>query len=219
MTSERRGFFGSDVVRWLAALHGVGIFFILLILVASALGVSDHYRWTADVAAIPDARPYEGLLSNLGIIAWSAAAAIALFTGLLSRGQDRGPDMAILLVTGGLATTVLLVDDLFLLHDTFLPEYVGIPEEIATLAVGMFPLAFLWWNRRSFGRTRWQLLAVGVAYLAVMVVVDFSEHRVGIPGHHVWEEGSKLLGILHWCGYLILTAKGQVREMPSGTER
>lgn len=159
------------------------------------------------MAAIPGARPYEGLLSNLGIIVWASAFAIAVFTGLVTRSAADDSDMSRLLLGGGLVTFVLLVDDLFMLHDTLLPEYIGIPETVATVMVGLVPLSFLWLFRTVIPRTPWLLLAVGVAYLAVMTGIDFIEDKVDIPGHHLWEEGAKLLGILHWCGYLVYTSQ------------
>jgi len=193
------------MARWILCIHGIAAIAIGFILVASAFGMSDLYRWTADVAAIPGARPYEGLLSNMGIIAWSSAFAVAFFTGVMT--LTNGPrEVPRLLVGGGLVTFVLLVDDLFMLHDTLLPEYLGVPEEIATALVGLVALAFLWIFKQQIPRTPWPLLAIGVAYLAIMTVFDFLEKRVDIPAHQAWEEGAKLLGVLHWCGYLVLTS-------------
>lgn len=196
---------GPPMGRWLAVLHASGGLVIAFVLVASLLGVSDLYRWTADVSAIPGARPYEGLLSNLGVIVWASAFAVALFTGLTTFRLLDSP-VPRLLIGGAIVTFVLLVDDLFTLHDTLLPEYVGIPETIATVLVGLVPLAFLWVFRRVIPQTPWLMLAIGVAYLAVMTGIDFVENRTDIPGHHLWEEGAKFLGILHWCGYLVCTS-------------
>lgn len=202
------------VSRVVAGLHIFGLIVIVFMAAASAVGWSDPFRWTADVATIPNARPYDGLLSNMGIIAWAAGAAISLFVGLSwSAGSDRA--LARLLVWGGVATTVLLLDDQLMIHDTLLPEFFGVPEIVATAAVALAPLVFLWSARRTIPRTSWVVLAVGVAYLAVMAGIDTVEDKVALPGHHLWEEGAKFLGILHWCGYLVLTSW----QVVSGVDR
>lgn len=211
-----------SLARWFLALHGIGALFILLILVAISLGLSDSYRWTADLAALSNPRPFDGLLSNLGMIVWASASAIAAFTGLLKlRASDLPPAIPRLLLMGALATFVLLVDDFFMFHDAIFPDYIGIPETVATIMVGIVPLAFLWFSRNAISRTPWPLLAAGAAYLALMTVIDFMERRVEIPGHHLWEEGAKFLGILHWCGYFVLTSTmamlGEMRASRDGT--
>lgn len=183
-----------------------------MIVVASALGVGDYYRWTADVARIPDARPYDGLLSNVGIVVWSVGATVPLFTAFLCRPHQLPLRTRYLLVAGGLVTAVLLADDLFMVHDTLMPEFFGVPEILSTAVLAGIPLAFLWSVRTTLPQTPWVYLVLAVGYLGVMTVVDVVEKVISIPGHHLWEEGPKLLGILLWCGYFVATSLAVVRS-------
>lgn len=193
-----------SVARVSAIIHAIGLPFLVFIAIASALGWSDLYRWTADAQTLTLARPWDGAISHLGMIAWSSASAIGIFVAL-TRWRQADPELTRLLLVGGLVTAVLLVDDLFMVHDELLPEEFGIPELLATGGVALVPLAYVVVFRRPIlRRTPWQVLAIAVAYLAVMGAVDAVEHDIAIPAHHLWEEGAKFLGLLHWCGYMVL---------------
>ncbi|MFK5582851.1 hypothetical protein [Serinicoccus sp. LYQ131] len=202
----------SPTVRVSLAAHVVGLSAILFIILASAFGWSDHYRWTADVATLTMAKPWDGMLSSLGMIVWSSAVAISVFVAA-TWWKESDERINKLLAAAAFVTAVLLVDDLFMFHDEVLPQFMGVPEKVATIGVALFPLALLWFFRSTILKTPWRLLAIGVGYLAFMAVVDTLEHSVTIPAHHVWEEGAKFLGILHWCGYVILLAWGQARSV------
>lgn len=183
-------------------LHAIGFLFIAFIAIASAFGWSDLYRWTADPVKLTTTQPYDGLLSNLGVVAWASAAAICLFTALTWwNTADR--QLSQLVLGGGVVTSVLLCDDLFMGHDELFPRLFGVTELVATIVLALVPLGYLWFFRRVIHRASWALLAIGVIYLAIMTGIDAVEHRMALPGHHLWEEGSKFLGLLHWCGYLI----------------
>lgn len=201
--------------RFIFWLHAVGLFFIAFIAVASALGWSDPYRWTADPVKLTTAQPYDGLLSNLGVLVWASATAICVFTAMTFwDAADRR--LSRLVLGGGAVTFVLLCDDLFMGHDEVLPRVLGLTELVSTIVVALVPLTYLWFFRRVIYGTPWALLAVGVMYLAVMAGVDAIEHDVALPGHHLWEEGAKFLGILHWGGYLVLLSCLLARRATGG---
>ena len=59
-----------------------------------------------------------GMISNIGILLWGAAASICLFTTF---SENINRESSKLLLLGGLFSGLLCIDDFFLLHD----RYVG----------------------------------------------------------------------------------------------
>ena len=55
-----------------------------------------------------------GMISNIGILLWGAAASICFFTTFL---ESISSESSKLLLLGGLFSGLLCIDDLFLLHD------------------------------------------------------------------------------------------------------
>ena len=74
-------------------------------------------RLTRDPSALSGAPVYTGFLSFIGIIFWSATAAICLFSAKLLSRQPDSIRIKRFLFVSGLLTLVLVLDDAFLLHD------------------------------------------------------------------------------------------------------
>jgi hypothetical protein len=104
---------------------------------------------TRDPAATFDAPPYVGMLSNATMLVWTAAATICLFAAGATR-SDQG--VRRFLFFAGLFAAMLLLDDLYMIHEVLAPEYLGIPEKVMYVIYAM--AAFFWlantatWSRR-----------------------------------------------------------------------
>ena len=73
-----------------------------------------------------------GMISNIGILLWGAAASICLFTTFLE-GINR--ESSKLLLLGGIFSSLLCIDDLFLLHDRYIgPDFLN----LTYLAISIF---------------------------------------------------------------------------------
>ncbi len=126
---------------------------------------------------------YVGVVSNLGVLLWCAAAAACFLAAALTSGR-RSP-----LLYAGLLTTALLADDLFLLHEGV---YALVIEE--RIVFGLYALAlvgFVVAFRRFLRETTPSLFAAACALFAVSLVVDERW-----AGNHLLEDGSKFLGIV-----------------------
>jgi hypothetical protein len=145
---------------------------------------------------------YTGLLSDVGVLAWSAAV-VASVGGSWVAGQTGRPSAARFLAAGAVATSFLLVDDLLRLHSSVLPE-LGLSKLTAQVVV-VAPAA-LWLAAfvDDIKRTRWLVLAAGLAGLGVSLGADTVLHANTASGVLI-EDGAKLLGILAWAQYLTLT--------------
>lgn len=169
-------------------------------------------RDTAQVAMVP---VYTGVLSNLGVLAWTVGAWAALLAAaaLTGRSAERR-----FLFASGLVTVVLLLDDFFMLHEIVFPRYVGIPEYVV---YGLYAMMLAWLliahRRVILERTPYLLLAVATAALGLMLLADVLESVSPLPGHYLVEDGLKFFGIVNWSAYLVLVSLRCLRQRTGST--
>jgi hypothetical protein len=160
-----------------------------------------------DPTVVADYSDHVGVVSHLGVLAWTAGAAVALFAGWLARP---GPLRRFLLVVGAI-TLFLGLDDLFRGHENVGAALHGGEGENAVIALyGVAVLAIMLRFRRVvLERSPLALLGLAGAFFALSVAADVALDRPGIDvsGQVVVEDGAKLLGILAWAAYLAITAR------------
>lgn len=185
----------------------------VLLLAAIALGAAwwgtDPARFTRDPAAWHESDPLIGGVSNLGVLIWMAAAAISLFSAALLRQAAARPDRHRLLLHAGLLTLWLALDDLFMIHERLAPDALGIPQRVVLAAYGVWLAVLLWRFRRAASEAAGPTLLAALGFLVSSVLIDQLA-----PGHWFeWrylmliEDGTKLLGIVSWCAWLISIAR------------
>jgi hypothetical protein len=145
---------------------------------------------------------YAGFLSNLGILTWAVGAVAAgLAASLARRGA---PERGMLAAAAGL-TTLLLVDDMFMLHDQV---FDAIPRgqkgflAFEALLVGVFVVAY----RRLLLAGPAGALVLAAGLIGLSTAID-----VVAPGNHLIEDGIKFIGIASWATWLVLTALPTLR--------
>lgn len=195
----------------------------LLVLVALALAClssGEHPGvFTRDPLAVARGHhPLTGFLSNLGAVLWSAGAAVPLFAWGVVRasgrqGSERAGAFQGALLGGGLLTVLLLLDDLFMLHEALYPSLMGLEEggEVAVLALyGLALATYLARCREVLLATRPFLLLVSLGLFALSVGVD--QLPVGtLPGQVLVEDGFKFLGIGTWMVFQGAVAAAALR--------
>ena len=153
---------------------------------------------------------YVGALSNLGNVLWAAAATVCLLTALALRSLIDAGWRRFMLVSG-IFTTVLLVDDLLLVHDEILPRYAGISGELYGIAYVVGMLAYLGGFRRRIAETNWTLLLAALVCFGVSIVVDLGSSRLSeivAPSIVILaEDGTKILGIGTWLAYFVSVSR------------
>ena len=162
-------------------------------LLADALGVpfSTLTRDTAAVAGLPFVT---GWISYLGAVLMAAAASVALFTAAHARARAY-------LAGLGLFSLALLGDDLFMLHDGLL-AFMGIDETLVMGAYAVILMLILGSNLEHVRRASLPL-AIALAFFGLSSVVDLWPDQVFGNHRHLLEDGSKLLGIAGWLGYIV----------------
>lgn len=182
----------------LAAVVIVGVFF----------GV-DVGRLLHDPAAVAGMNPLIGLVSNLGVLLWAAAASICLFTAALTRQRGMHEAFAFTFCAG-LLSAYLMLDDLFMFHENLVERYIGMNEKALYLCLGIATLVFLIRFRVFILRTDFGYLLLALGFLAASVLIDTAVDYV-VPVfaekfpmlEDIAEDGSKWLGIAFWACYYL----------------
>ena len=209
---------GRGTARPLVVAYGLGFLAFLGICGVQALGSVDVWQ---DPQVTTRTAFYLGLGSNLGVILWGATVAILLFTWFaLGAGPVRTASGRGLLAAAGL-TTLLLADDLLLLHDRVFRYEWRIPEHSSMAAYGVIGLGCLLIAFRLIRESPDRLLFASVIVLfAVALVVDVvDETETTITGAGVLEDAAEFLGVVGWlafwsrtCARLLVSTRVQSAE-------
>ena len=181
-----------------------------LLLIVAWFAPRDDFRVaevTRDVQAIADLPFYTGGLSTLGLLLWSASAAMCFLTYAVLRAGGGSPFVRVLGL-GGAWTLLLLLDDAYMLHDAILPGYLGLPGAILTGLYVALGGGMALRYRAILARTPYLLILLSLGALGVSVGVD-GLVDAGLYGKsglvYLAEDGSKLIGIVFWTGYVAHT--------------
>lgn len=157
-----------------------------------------------DSTAISNLPWYAGVLSNIGILAWAVAATSALGGGWVAFKTKR-PSAGRFLTAGGIVAAVLLFDDLLRLHSSLIPKILGVPKSAAMLIVVAPAIAWFLAFIDEILRTRWLVLLAALGAFFGSVAAD----QVLPSGDNALliEDGAKLLGVLAWSLYFVLTTR------------
>ncbi|KAF0190454.1 MAG: hypothetical protein FD165_2687 [Gammaproteobacteria bacterium] len=162
-------------------------------------------RDTHSLAGLPF---FAGALSNIGVLLWTVALAVCLFCGVVLRRTPGHDEASKFLLSAGALTTLLTVDDFFLLHEDLFRHYVPLPEALVFGIYGAAAVAFLVRYRRIILASEYLLLLLALLLLAMSVAVDLFQNVVSteqyqVIGGYVLEDGFKFTGILTWMVYFI----------------
>lgn len=152
---------------------------------------------------------YTGVLSDLGVLGWAAATVTALWGGWVAAQTGR-PTASRFLRAAALVSAVLLADDLFQLHADVL-RFIGLPKAVRQLLIVLPAVVWLVRYAADIARTRWVILAGALAGFASSLLVDGLATPSSTVGLFV-EDSAKLLGVLAWTQYMVLTSLDIMRS-------
>lgn len=182
---------------------------ILFVYVAGNLLNIPIEHFSADLAAIYGAHPFEGILSNIGILLWCTTAAICIFSFIISNSRSRA---TYFLLWSGIITTILLIDDLFQLHEAILPWYFKISESAVYGGYILLITGYLIWFWREIIQTDYNYLAIACIFLGFSVAGDMVLPQEGIA--YLVEDGFKIFGIVSWFFYYTRTCYYKLSGRP-----
>jgi len=195
----------------LTAVGLPAVAFLVVLAVQSRVEVS---YLTRDPAETMETHSYIGLVSNLGILGWCAAAAVSIFAASVLRRREGGRDAARFLLVSGLLSLGFLFDDLLMLHERFAPNRLGIPQPVTAGAYAAAILAYLVYFRHVIRTTDFTLLGCALGCMACSVILDVVRDISHAFDAHILEDGAKFLGIVLWAAYLIFTAGDTEERLP-----
>ena len=163
-----------------------------------------------DTTAVLDAPLYVGALSLVALFLWAATAAICFFTAVLLWRHPGGNNERTFFLAAGLLTSVLLLDDAFLFHESIAPDDLGIPDSAVLAAYAIAAVGLFWGHRRAVWNSAYSILGVALAFLGASAGIDLMiDHEVVSPAllaqapglEYYLEDGAKLFGIAGWGAY------------------
>ena len=153
-----------------------------------------------DPVSVTGAPFYVGLLSNIGILLWSASTAICLFCSAVLRKDINNRQLPLFLLFSGVITFVFLLEDLFLFARNIYPAYFNISEKTVYFAYGIMVLLYLIRFRVTILSTDYLLLIFAFVFFGLSFV--FGMGLVDLPvSHYILKDGARLFGIVTWSTY------------------
>jgi hypothetical protein len=184
--------------------------------------------FTRDITAIADIPFYAGLISQLGGILWSASAAVCLLTTFVLRLQKQNVPAGRFLFQAGMITLALLLDDVYLFHDSVFTEYLHIRQRYVYLIYIVMVVSFLVLNRQVILASEYWILGVSFLLFGVSLFFDnmhLYEHEpftaiLTKSRSTILEDAPKLAGIATWLLYFTKYAiQKQVQASAGFTQR
>ncbi len=174
----------------------------------------DMYLVTRDVAAIAKIHPLSGFLSSLGILLWSVAAVVCLFTAFVLY-QLKSADSFWFLLFSAIFSAYFMFDDLFQFHERLAQWYLGINQKLVFVLLGLAFASYLFAFRKQIWLSNYLILAVAIGFLATSVVIDLTATLWSQPDSYwrpFFEDGAKWLGIASWSSYFVHTCNHLICE-------
>lgn len=193
----------------LLSIYGLIIAFLILIRLQDRIPI---YNLTRDVFVVLEAPFYTGLLQNIGAFIWCSSFAIYLFTYAVfnqRKNKDNRESKYFLffLVYSGMTSLILMLDDFFILHDKVYPTYLHLSEVFVFKIYFIIIMVYIIIFRKIIIRTPFFYLILALLFFTLSLIIDvaediFVEKTPFIDEDRIlFEDGSKLLGIVSWCFY------------------
>lgn len=167
-------------------------------------------KLTRDPATVTNSYFYVGILSNLGILLWSASTAICFFGALLLNSDQRSRQSTVFLFCSGLICLLLTLDDTFLFHEEVFPTYLKIPEAGVYLIYMVILAGYFFYFLPNLLSTDYLLLIVAGFFLGASIFIDaalpFSNTETFV------EDCLKFSGIVFLLGYFSHTTAAIIRR-------
>lgn len=193
----------GSATAWFVAII-IGQLFMQAALVTAVLGrgksVDNLYR---DLIAIGEVPLWSGLISQIGGMVMTSAAAIGLFA-YFAADRAKRPSREFLLFAGALSL-VLAVDDILLLHDGWLLR-AGVPEALTQMTYGVAAIAFVIAFRRQLLAMDRLAQACLLGALGAMACSAVADVLMESAANLYVEEGSKQLGFVFWLLFVARAA-------------
>ncbi|MBD2562413.1 MULTISPECIES: hypothetical protein [Nostoc] len=166
---------------------------------------------TRDPSAIMSVPFYLGFFSNIGILFWCSCASICLFSYALLRKDIRAKEYSSFFLFSGLLTSLLLLDDFFLIHESVFPDYLHINESIVYASYVALGLLFFIKFKTILKKTELMILLFSLVFFGLSIICDKIFPSISIAV----EDTLKLVGITTWFTYFTRICLKRVNKLLS----
>ena len=173
---------------------------------------------TRDSLAIADGKFYFGFLSNIGILIWTAASSICMFTFLLLSNAQQLAGSRSFFLYSSLLTLFLLLDDLFMMHEKVFPLYLNVNEKIILALYPIFISSFLLFQRKLILNSPYLVLLSALGFLGLSMVFDILFPNQ-TPAGYLLEDGFKFTGMIGWFYYFLQVSFSTLKNNLSATRQ
>ncbi|WP_392339324.1 hypothetical protein [Moritella marina] len=168
--------------------------------------------FTRDPTVVLHGPSYVGFISNIGILFWAFTTAICLLSSII-RKQKYHKTTSQFLLYSGLLTLWLLLDDMFMLHDSFLPNHLMIPEKLVYLGYVAMVFVYLVKFRAEILKHEYVILLFAFCFFSLSVLADLLLEQQGYE--FLLEDGFKLFGIVTWFIFFFRTCRHYLQQEES----
>ena len=186
--------------EWLRAVDGraVAVHAVAALVTVTALGAGwlavrragyEGSDLTREPQVTLDGPLWTGAVSNAGGVVWTIAATVSAVAAASARRREE----RMMFASVALLSAVLMIDDLFLVHDAL--REVGVPEKlfVGGYLVAVVALAIRFWD--VIGPSGLLGIVVTLAFLGISAGLDMRFNAVD----QMVEDGAKMLGIVSWA--------------------
>ncbi len=195
-------------IKGLAPTIMIAYFLALAIIIGiSFFALSTGRRiwyFTVDPFLLSNLPFYAGILSNLGILLWSASATVCFFSAALLRNDALKNRPKWFLIMSGFFTSLFLFDGLFQMHRIFYPNRLHLSTFLVYCIYIFLGLWYLIIFRKQIMETEYLMLALAFCFLGLAVVIDTLS--IAPRGNTALSDFFKLFGIVTWFIYFIRTS-------------
>jgi hypothetical protein len=207
VTTQVRALLPTLLLVYVPALLALGAVFAASL--ASNVPVAYFLRDPAGTLHVPN---YIGVVSGLGVLLWCSCAAVCMFSWAVLKKTGASGQWPAFFFSAGIVTTVLLVDDFFMLHENASQIYWRFGEETVFALYGVMFVFFIARSWRAIASTEFLVFVLACGFMALSLVCDKLNGPYGdnVPAMRLLiEDGAKLLGIVAWLVYFARTCLAQ----------
>ena len=184
-------------------LYGVAVSLISLVFFVGTRLNIPFKKITGDPALTFGENPLTGFLSNIGVLFWCATTAILLFTAILTF-QKKKTQQFIFFLSSGLLTMILLLDDLFMVHD-YLFYSIGWNQYIMyAIYIVLLVIYFAAYTQFILTLPFVYILGLAFFFLGSSVLLDVIFETTNLE--YFIEDSLKFLGIVSWFLFYVLNS-------------
>lgn len=203
------------------AVYVFGLLALCLVVLSHVLYQNPIEIYTRDTSVVLNGTPFHGIISNIGALFWISTAVILFSHYNLLKKIDKKSELAKFVLFGAILSFILLIDDFFMLHEWFFPDYLGISQRYFAAFYGIYLIVYLLKYKYIIFKSDYLSLLLALFFFSISNIVDRFPYSFFGEWHLLYEDGPKFLGIICWLEYFsTLVKKSQVeviRQMRKST--